>query len=299
MPETTIGWIGTGVMGSSMCHQLLEEKYPLFIYNRTRSKADSLIEKGAVWCDSPAEVARNAHYIFTIVGYPEDVEQVVLGEDGILQAAAPGTYLIDMTTSTPELAIQIYQEAKNLKIHSLDAPVSGGDVGAKNATLAVMVGGEDAVFDEVRPLLGLMGENIVHMGGPGKGQHTKMANQILVAGTMIGVVESLLYAKKMDLDLEQVISVIGKGAAASWSINHLGRRIAKNDFEPGFFIRHFVKDMRIALDEARRCKLALPGLALAEQFYTAAMAQGLSSLGTQGLYKVLEQMNSIETLDPS
>lgn len=298
MPNTTIGWIGTGVMGSHMCDHLLEERYPLYVYNRTQSKADALVERGAVWCESPAEVARNAHFIFTIVGFPEDVEQVVLGEEGILQAAAPGSYLIDMTTSTPELAEKIYEEAKSLKIHTLDAPVSGGDIGAKKGTLAIMVGGEEAVYKEVHPLLELMGDHIAHMGGPGKGQHTKMANQILVAGTMIGVVESLLYAQKMDLDLEQVISVIGKGAASSWSINHLGRRIADDVFEPGFYIRHFVKDMGIALDEARRRRLALPGLALAEQFYTAAMAQGLGNLGTQGLYKVLERMNRSETLNP-
>jgi 3-hydroxyisobutyrate dehydrogenase len=239
-------------------------------------------------------VAIKSNYIFIIVGYPDDVENVTLGESGIIENARDGSYIIDMTTSTPSLAENIYTIASKRGIHVLDAPVSGGDIGAKDGTLAIMIGGEEKIYKKIKPLLNLMGKNIAYMGGPGKGQHTKMSNQILIAGTMIGVVESLLYAYKTGIDLEEVIEVIGKGAASSWSINNLGIRIAKNDFDPGFFIKHFVKDMRIALDEAHRMKLSLPGLALAEQFYTSAIALGYENLGTQGLYKVFEKMNNVE-----
>lgn len=289
----TIGWIGTGVMGKSMCNRILNAGYQVNVFNRTKSKADHLIESGAAWCSSPGEIAEKSDIIFSIVGYPDDVESVILGDGGVLENANPGSVIVDMTTSTPTLAEKIYNLAKNKGVESLDAPVSGGDIGAKEGTLAIMSGGDQAVFDRVKPLFDLMGENITRMGGAGKGQHTKMCNQTLIASTMIGVVESLLYAYKSGMDPEQVISVIGKGAASSWSINNLGPRIAKNDFDPGFFIKHFVKDMRIALDEARRMGLSLPGLALAEQFYTSAMAMGYENLGTQGLYKVFEKMNGI------
>jgi 3-hydroxyisobutyrate dehydrogenase len=289
----TIGWIGTGVMGRSMCNRILNAGYEVNVFNRTRSKADTLIESGATWRDSPGEVAKKSDVIFTIVGYPKDVESVILGDGGVLENANPGSVIVDMTTSTPTLAEKIYKKAKNMGIESLDAPVSGGDIGAKEGTLAIMSGGDKDAFERVKPLFNLMGKNITLMGGAGKGQHTKMCNQTLIASTMIGVVESLLYAYKSGMDPEQVISVIGKGAASSWSINNLGPRIAKNDFDPGFFIKHFVKDMRIALDEARRMELSLPGLALAEQFYTSAMAMGYENLGTQGLYKVFEKMNGI------
>lgn len=288
-----IGWIGTGVMGGSMCKHLLDAGYEVNVYNRTPSKAESLLEAGAEWCDSAAEVAHNSTFIFLIVGYPKDVEKLMLGDSGLLTNASSGSYIIDMTTSTPTLAEKIHSIAKEKDIHTLDAPVSGGDVGAKEGTLAFMVGGEQSVFKKVEPFFNLMGENINYMGGPGKGQHTKMSNQTLIAGTMIGVVESLLYAYKAGLDLEEVIETIGKGAASSWSINNLGPRIANDDFDPGFFIKHFVKDMRIALDEAHKMELSLPGLALAEQFYTSAMAQGYENLGTQGLYKVFENMNGL------
>ncbi len=289
----TIGWIGTGVMGRSMCKRILEAGYEVNVFNRTRSKADTLIESGATWRDSPGEVAIKSDVIFTIVGYPEDVESVILGDDGVLEQAESGSVIVDMTTSTPTLAEKIYKKAKNKGVESLDAPVSGGDIGAKEGTLAIMIGGDKDAYERVKPLFELMGKNITLMGGAGKGQHTKMCNQTLIASTMIGVVESLLYAYKSGMDPEQVISVIGKGAASSWSINNLGPRIAKNDYDPGFFIKHFVKDMRIALDEARRMELSLPGLALAEQFYTSAMAMGYENLGTQGLYKVFEKMNGM------
>ncbi|MEX0685269.1 MAG: NAD(P)-dependent oxidoreductase [Balneolales bacterium] len=289
-----IGWLGTGIMGSSMCRHMLNAGNHVYVYNRTASKADPLVAEGAVWCESPGEVAKKSTLIFSIVGYPSDVEKIMLGEDGIINNTKPGSVIIDMTTSTPTLAETIQAIASKKDISALDAPVSGGDVGAKAAKLAIMVGGDHPTFQRVQPFLNHMGENIAYMGGPGKGQHTKMSNQILIAGTMIGVVESLLYAYKAGLDLDKVISVIGKGAASSWSINHLGAKIAKDDFDPGFFVKHFVKDMRIALDESRRMQLALPGLALAEQFYTSAMAQGYDSLGTQSLYKVLQQINGLE-----
>ncbi len=290
----TIGWIGTGVMGRSMCKHIIQAGYTVNVYNRTRSKADPLTEMGAVWRDSPAAVAGESDIIFTIVGFPTDVEEVFLEDSGLLANARDGSCIVDMTTSTPVLAERIHGIAAAKGIQTLDAPVSGGDVGAKEGRLAIMAGGQKKAFDRVKPLLDLMGENITLMGGPGKGQHTKMCNQTLIASTMIGVVESLLYAHKAGMDPEQVISVIGKGAASSWSINNLGMRIANGDYDPGFFIKHFVKDMRIALDEARRMQLCLPGLALAEQFYTSAMALGYENLGTQGLYKVFETMNGVE-----
>ena len=294
MAGMKLGWIGTGVMGNSMCGHLIDAGHTLYVYNRTREKADNLVEKGALWCDSPAEAAGNSEIVFTIVGFPHDVESTMLGENGVLAGAKKGSTIVDMTTSSPELAQKIYQEAKERAIESLDAPVSGGDVGAREGTLAIMVGGDKAVFDKVVPLFEAMGENISFMGEAGAGQHTKMCNQILVAGTMIGTVESLLYAQRMGMDLDAVIDVIGQGAARSWMINNLGRRISKRDFDPGFYIKHFVKDMGIALAESQRMNLSLPGLALVNQFYVAAQAMGYESLGTQGLYRVLAQMNNMQ-----
>ncbi|WP_320171617.1 NAD(P)-dependent oxidoreductase [Maridesulfovibrio sp.] len=286
-----IGWIGTGVMGGSMCMHLIKAGNEAYVYNRTKSKADQLIAAGAHWCDSPADVAANADIIFSIVGYPVDVEETILGENGVLNNVCPGKIIVDMTTSEPALAERIAEAAAAKGVGALDAPVSGGDLGARNATLAIMVGGRQETFDEVKDLFDVMGSNVRLMGAAGAGQHTKMCNQILIAGTMIGVVESLFYAYKAGMDLNEVIDVIGSGAAGSWSINNLGRRIADGDFNPGFFIKHFVKDMGIALSEARRMNLALPGLALVNQFYVAAMAMGHEELGTQALYKVFEKMN--------
>jgi len=297
MKGKSIGWIGTGVMGTSMCMNLMNAGCRAFVHNRTRARAESLIEKGAVWCESPAEMAQHCNMIFTIVGYPSDVEQIILGEKGVREAAKPGSVIIDMTTSEPSLAKRIYDRAKQKCLHALDAPVSGGDIGARQGTLAIMAGGDREVFEKALPFFKIMGENIALMGGPGAGQHTKMSNQILIASTMIGVVESLLYAIRAGLDPDSVIDVIGKGAASSWSINNLGRRIVKGDFEPGFFIKHFIKDMGIALDEAKRMNLALPGLALAHQFYISARALGYENLGTQGIYKVFERMNEQNTED--
>ncbi len=294
MAEPRIGWIGTGVMGRSMCGHLLKAGSAVSVFTRTREKASDLLKAGASWCAAPAEVARGSEVVFTMVGFPSDVEQVYLAADGILAGARGGSLVVDMTTSEPSLARRIHAEAKARSVASLDAPVSGGDIGAREAKLAIMVGGEREAFDRALPLFKRMGETIALMGGPGAGQHTKMVNQITIAGNMIGVVESLLYAHKAGLGLDAVIDIIGKGAAASWSLNNLGRRIAKGDFNPGFYIKHFVKDMGIALQEAKAMKLSLPGLALVNQFYVAAQAQGLENLGTQGLYRVLAAMNGVQ-----
>ena len=294
MGKETIGWIGTGVMGQSMCLHLIKAGYQAFVYNRSKEKAANLEAEGATWCDSPADVAKNSRVIFSIVGFPADVEEVILGQQGALQTAREGCILVDMTTSEPVLADKIAQMAKKKNVLSLDAPVSGGDLGAREGKLAIMVGGDKAAYDAVLPMFQVIGENIAYMGSAGAGQHTKMSNQILIASTMIGVVESLLYAFKAGLDPDGVIDVIGKGAASSWSINNLGRRIVKGDFDPGFFIKHFIKDMGIALDEAKRMNLSLPGLALANQFYVAATALGYENLGTQGLYKVFSEMNAVK-----
>ncbi len=287
-----IGWIGTGVMGKSMCMHILKKGYRVFVYNRTEEKAGELIKNGAEWCNSPEAVAAKSRYIFSIVGYPYDVREVMFGDSGIFKSILKGSVLIDMTTSEPSLAEEIYGKAGALGVSSLDAPVSGGDVGAREAKLAIMVGGDRKSFDEVLPLFKLMGKNISYMGGAGAGQHTKMSNQILISTSMIGVVESLLYAQKAGLDQREMLDIVGKGAAASWSFNNYGPRIIKGDYDPGFFIKHFIKDMGIALDEAKKMNLSLPGLALANQFYIAAAAMGLENAGTQALYKVLERLNS-------
>lgn len=293
MELKTVGWIGTGVMGKSMCGHLIAAGYAANVYNRSPEKTEALVAAGATLCATPAEVAQKSDIIFTIVGFPVDVEEVYLGEQGIIRNARKGAVLVDMTTSNPALAQRIAAEASAAGLFALDAPVSGGDLGARNATLAIMVGGQQDVFDRVLPLFNVMGKNNQLMGAAGAGQHTKMCNQILIAGTMIGVVESLLYAAKAGMDLDAVIDVIGSGAASSWSINNLGRRIAKQDFDPGFYIKHFIKDMGIALEEAKSMHLALPGLALVHQLYVAAQAQGLENLGTQGLYRACMTVNGL------
>jgi 3-hydroxyisobutyrate dehydrogenase len=252
------------------------------------------VERGATWCDSPAEAAESAEAVFTIVGYPRDVEEIYVGEGGILDSCDSGAVVVDMTTSEPSLAQRIAAEASERDLLALDAPVSGGDVGAQNGTLAIMVGGDEDAFERVLPAFQVLGENIQLMGPAGAGQHTKMCNQTLVAGTMIGVVESLLYAYRAGLDLESVIGVIGKGAASSFLINNLGPRIAAGNYDPGFYIEHFVKDMGIALAEAERMNLAMPGLSLVHQFYLSAKALGWEKLGTQGLYRVLARMNGVD-----
>jgi len=288
-----LGWIGTGVMGRSMCSFLVKAGNTVHVYNRTRAKAEDLLKLGAIWAESPEAVAAQSDVVFSIVGYPADVREVILGAHGALAGAKRLSIIVDMTTSEPSLAAEIHEKARERGVATLDAPVSGGDVGAREGTLAIMVGGDRETYDKVLPLLSLMGKNIAFLGKAGAGQHTKMSNQILIASTMVGVVECLLYAQRSGLDPAEVIGVIGKGAAASWSLNNLGPRIVKGNFDPGFFIKHFVKDMGIALDEARRMRLSLPGLALANQFYVAAMAEGHENLGTHGLYKVLARLNGM------
>jgi 3-hydroxyisobutyrate dehydrogenase len=218
---------------------------------------------------------------------------VTLGEKGALNVAKEGAIIVDMSTSEPTLAKEIFEKSILKKVHSLDAPVSGGDSGARQAKLAIMAGGDKNIFEKVMPLFKLMGENISYMGEAGMGQHTKMANQILIACNMIGTVESLLYSFKSGLDMDNALAIIGKGAAASWNYNNLGPKIIKKDYNPGFYIKHFVKDMGIALSEAKRMKLSLPGLSLVNQFYISAMALGFENLGTQGLYKVIEKINGM------
>jgi 3-hydroxyisobutyrate dehydrogenase len=284
-----IGWIGTGVMGASMAGHLQKAGHEMFVYNRSRGKAEGLCEGGAIWCGTPAEVAAKAEIIFTMVGHPRDVEEVYLGPQGLLTVKGPCRIAVDMSTSRPSLARVLAEKAHAQGIESLDAPVSGGDVGARNATLAIMVGGRKETFEKALPLFQLMGKAISLMGGPGAGQHTKMCNQILVAGTMIGVCESLLYAVKAGLDPQAVIDVIGKGAASSYLINTLGPRIVQGDYAPGFMVEHFIKDMGIALGEAEAMGLSLPGLALVKELYSAVKGQGHGRDGHQILYLVLKR----------
>jgi 3-hydroxyisobutyrate dehydrogenase len=288
--QTRVGFIGTGVMGSSMCRHLMTAGYSMTITTRTRSKAEALLDAGAVWADSPRAVAEQSDVVFSIVGYPADVREVILGEQGALGGLKSGGIVVDMTTSEPSLAIEIADAAKNRGIGALDAPVSGGDVGAKNATLSIMVGGEEGAFEAVLPLLQCMGKTIVLQGGPGAGQHTKMVNQILIAGALNGVCEALLYAKKAGLDPKIVLESVSGGAAASWQLLNLGPRILNRDFEPGFFAEHFVKDMSIALDSARQMEVKLPGLSLVAKKFEEVLAAGLGKKGTQALMLVMEKM---------
>jgi 3-hydroxyisobutyrate dehydrogenase len=280
-------------MGSSMCGHLIAAGFKATIFNRTAEKTKALVEKGAKLADSPREVAAASDVVFTIVGFPHDVREVTLGAQGTLAGAKAGTVLVDMTTSEPSLAIEIAEAAAAKNVRAVDAPVSGGDVGAKEARLSIMIGGEKDVVDALRPLFEIMGKTIVHQGPAGAGQHTKMVNQVLIASNMIGVCEGLLYAFKAGLDLNVVLESVSSGAAGSWSLNNLGPRIIAGNFEPGFFVEHFLKDMGIALAESRRMKLALPGLALAEQLYRAVEAQGFSRKGTHALMLALAQLSAV------
>jgi len=282
--DSAIAFVGTGVMGTSMAGHLLDAGYRLFVHNRTRSRADGLVARGAVWAETPGEAASRANVVITMVGYPSDVEEVHFGPEGILDNAPPGAILIDMTTSSPALAARIADAAATRGLHALDAPVSGGDVGARNATLTIMAGGDGPAFSDVEPLLRVMGASVVLQGGPGAGQHTKMANQVAIAGSMLATVESLAYARSAGLDERRVLESIGAGSAASWSLANLAPRILDGDFAPGFYVKHFIKDMRIALESAAEMGLALPGLAAAKRLYDALAAAGGSELGTQALY---------------
>lgn len=284
-----LGFIGTGVMGNSLVKHLLDHKHEVFIYTRTAKKAENLVEAGAVLLASPQEVAEKSEVIFTMVGYPSDVEQVYFGEQGLLKNAKAGTVLVDMTTSQPLLAQRIFEAAAENGLHALDAPVSGGDIGAKNGVLSIMVGGEKDVFKQISPILDLFGENIVFQGPAGSGQHTKMCNQITIANNMVGVCESLIYAKKAGLDPERVLRSISTGAAGSWSLANLAPKMINEDFRPGFYIKHFIKDMKIAAEEAENWGLKLPGLRQSLEMYEELAAQGYQDKGTQALIKHYEK----------
>ncbi|MBE4908973.1 NAD(P)-dependent oxidoreductase [Bacillus luteolus] len=283
--NTVIGFIGTGVMGKSMAGHLLREGYSVAVYTRTKDRALELVSQGAIWKDSVAELSKVADVIITMVGYPKDVEEIYLEESGIVSNAKKGSYVIDMTTSTPSLAQRIYEEAKQRNIHSLDAPVSGGDVGAKEARLTIMVGGDKEAFEACKPIFEVMGQNIILQGEAGAGQHTKMCNQIAIASNMMGVCEAIAYAKKAGLNPEAVLTSISAGAAGSWSLSNLGPRMIAGNFEPGFYIKHFIKDMGIALQEAEAMGMNTPGLSLAKQLYEQLAENGEENSGTQALFK--------------
>lgn len=281
-----LGFIGTGVMGKAIVGHLLSSGHAVHVYNRTKSKTDELVEKGAVWQDSPAKVAENAEVIFTMVGYPNDVEEIYYKENGIFTVSVQDKVFVDLTTSTPTLAKRIQQTAEEKGADALDAPVSGGDLGAKNATLTLMVGGNKSTYEKVVPLFEIMGKTFSLHGAAGSGQHTKMANQIMVAGTMIGMSEMLAYAQKAGLDLQQVLKTLGGGAAENWSMMNYVPRILNEDYSPGFFVKHFIKDLKIVLDEAKKMDLELPGTKLAEQLYEQLAKSGYENDGTQALIKL-------------
>ncbi len=289
--STRIGWIGTGVMGASMCGHLLRRGYHVTVTTRSEDRAGDLLRQGASWAGKPADVAAGCDLVFAMVGSPRDVREVLLGPDGALSGARPGCVLVDMTTSEPSLAVEIGAAAATRGVHVLDAPVSGGDVGARNASLSIMVGGPAEVFEAVRPCFDAMGSTVVHHGGHGTGQHAKMVNQILVASTMVAMAEGLLYAYGAGLDIEKVLASVSSGAAGSWALSNLAPRTVAGDFAPGFMVDHLVKDLGIALAEARRLRLALPGLALAEQLYVALQAQGRGGNGTQALVHALAALS--------
>ena len=291
MDKPNISWLGTGVMGFPMATHLLQAGYEMRVFSRTRAKAEKLLEMGAQWADSPSEAAEASQVVLSMLGYPEEVEETLLGENGVRDALGAGGIVVDMTTSSPDLALRIAREMERKKCFALDAPVSGGDVGAKNASLAIMCGGAREVFEQALPILKVLGERIRWFGEAGSGQRVKMANQILIASTMIGTVESLLYAQRSNLDLSQVIDLIGRGAAGCWSLNQLGPRMVRGDWAPGFYIKHFIKDMGIAMEDSKRMGLDLKGLELAMSFYEMAREENYEEDGTQALFKVLSKMN--------
>jgi 3-hydroxyisobutyrate dehydrogenase len=292
--RTRVGWIGTGVMGSSMCGHLLAAGFAATVFNRSRAKAERLLAAGARWADSPGAVAEASDVVFTMVGYPADVQSVILGPDGVLAGCRPGGVIVDMTTSRPSLAAEIAEAAARQRVVSLDAPVSGGDVGAREARLSIMVGGDREAFEALAPCFQAMGKTIVHQGPAGAGQHAKMVNQVLIASNMVGVCEALLYAYRAGLDLPTVMQSVATGAAGSWSLTNLGPRIIANQFDPGFFVEHFVKDMGIALEESKRIGLSMPGLALAHQLYLSLMALGHGRDGTHALQLALAAMSGVD-----
>ena len=292
--KTRLGWIGTGVMGRWMCQHAIGKGYSATVFNRSADKLQPLLELGAVAAKSPKEVAAKSDIVFAIVGYPKDVREVFLGTDGALAGSAADTILVDMTTSEPGLAKEIHAAAKTKGVHAIDAPVSGGDVGAKNAALSIMIGGDPEAVAAVQPVFEAMGKTIVHQGPAGSGQHTKMVNQILISSTMVAMCEGLLYAFKAGLDVETVLKSVSVGAAGSKSLDIYGARLLARNFEPGFYVEHFIKDLGIALAEAEKLNLCLPGLALTKQLYEAVRAQGMGRKGTQALLVALENINNVK-----
>ncbi|KAF1296836.1 oxidoreductase [Enterococcus sp. JM4C] len=281
-----IGFIGTGVMGASIIKNLFKKQYEVNVYNRTKSRTDELVELGATWYDTPKKLTEASDVIFTMVGFPQDVEEVYYGEEGIYEAQVKGKTLVDLTTSTPTLAVKIAETAKEKGAEALDAPVSGGDLGAKNGTLTIMVGGEEETYQKVRPIFESFGKTFMLHGPAGKGQHTKMANQIMIAGTMTGLTEMLVYAQAADLDLPKVIETLGGGSASNWSMLNYGPRILKEDYTAGFFVKHFIKDLKIALDEAEKLAIQLPATDLAKTLYSRLAENGYENDGTQALIKL-------------
>ena len=295
-PIRRVGWVGTGIMGLPMCGHLLDAGYEIAVHTRTRAKAEPLLQRGARWASSPREAAEGVDAAFTMVGFPDDVRQVYFGDDGLLAAAASGSVVVDMTTTEPSLALEIAGVAARHGLAAVDAPVSGGDVGAREATLSIMVGGDDEAVAVVMPLFEVMGDKIVHQGLAGSGQHAKMCNQIVIAGTMIGVCEALVYGFKAGLDLETMLSSVSGGAAACWSLDNYVPRMLRRDFAPGFIVEHYIKDLGIALVEAERMGLQLPGLALAKELYLGVEALGHGRSGTHALLLALEEMSDIEII---
>ena len=281
----TIAFIGIGVMGKSMARNLMKEGYEVSVYTRTKEKAADIVAEGAVWCDTIAACAEGKDVVITMVGYPKDVEEVYFGENAILASSKPGAYLIDMTTTSPKLAVKIYDAAKASGKFALDAPVSGGDVGARNGTLSIMVGGDKEAFDACMPLFKAMGTNIIYEGKAGNGQHTKMANQIALSGVIACVCEAMTYAEKVGLDVQTMLDIISQGAAGSWQMSNMAPRILKGDLNPGFFVKHYIKDMTIATEEAEDVGLEMPVLNQVLSMYRALSENGYGDLGTQALIK--------------
>jgi 3-hydroxyisobutyrate dehydrogenase len=289
--KPVLGFIGIGVMGESMVRNLIKAGYRTLISTRTKKKAETLIQEGAEWYDEVKDVAASADVIITMVGYPKDVEEVYISENGLLEHARAHSILIDMTTSSPALAEEIYQHALSKQLYALDAPVSGGDVGAKEGKLSIMVGGELEVFEKVQPIFEVMGQNIVLQGPAGAGQHTKMCNQIAIASNMIGVSEAIVYAEKAGLNPTTVLESIEFGAAGSWSLSNLAPRMISNRFEPGFYVKHFIKDMTIALESAKQMGMLTPGLELSKKLYEDLAERGEEDSGTQALVKLFRDAN--------
>ncbi len=285
-----IGFIGTGVMGRGIINNLLKANYDVAVYNRTKAHAQSVLDNGATWADGPKAIAEAADLVITMVGYPKDVEEQYYGDNGLFAGAHAGQIFVDMTTSTPTLAEQLATDGEKYGVKVLDAPVSGGDVGAKNGTLTIMAGGDQAAYDSLQPIFDVISKAANRFGVAGRGQHTKMANQIMIAATMLGMSEMMVYAKAADLDVAKVMETLAAGGAQNWSLDNYGPRVLAGDFEPGFYAKHLLKDLRIALDEAAKMDLSLPATDLAEALYTKLVEQkNLGDAGTQALVKLWAQ----------